>query len=74
MVTLKRLGKTKIEVRADHLPAHFHVTSPSSNVMVDLVTFEVIRGHGDAAELKSALEWAKANAADLISKWREING
>lgn len=74
MVTMKRQGKVKIEVRGDHLPAHFHITSPNSNFMVDLVTFEVIRGHGDAAELKAALEWAKANAAELIAKWREING
>lgn len=74
MVTMVRQGKVKIEVRGDHLPPHFHITSPDSNFMVDLVTFAVIRGQGDAAELAWALTWAKANAADLIAKWREING
>lgn len=74
MVTMKRQGKVKIEVRGDHLPPHFHITSPDSSFMVDLVTFEVIRGEGDAAELEWALEWAQENAAALTAKWSEING
>jgi Protein of unknown function (DUF2442) len=45
MVTMKREGKVKIEVRGgDHLPVHFHITSPDSYLMVDLRTLEVIRG------------------------------
>ena len=73
MVTMRRQGKVKIEVRADHNPPHFHVTSPDSDFMVDLQSFTVIRGCGSTAELAEAVEWAKANVAQLLAKWREIN-
>jgi|GEM_PF-1346395 len=73
MVTLRREGKARIEIRADHNPPHFHVTSPNSDFMVDLTSFTVIRGRGSAAELVEAIDWAKANAALLLAKWREIN-
>ena len=73
MVTMRRQGKVRIEVRADHNPPHFHVTSPDSDFMVDLQSFTVIRGSGLTAELAEAVDWAKANAALLLAKWREIN-
>ena len=74
MVTMRREGKVKIEILADHNPPHFHVISPDSGFMVDLHSFAVIRGSGSGAELTEAVEWAKANAAVLLAKWREING
>ncbi len=73
MVTMRRQGKIKIEVRADHNPPHFHVTSPDSDFMVDLQSFTVIRGSGLAPELAEAVEWARANATLLLAKWRQIN-
>ena len=73
MVTMQRLGKVKIEVRSDHLPPHFHITSPDSAFMVDLYSFQVLRGHGRADELEWAVEWAKAHAVELQAKWKEIN-
>jgi len=73
MVMMTRLGKIKIEIRADHNPPHFHVTSPNSDFMVNLSSFTVIRGHGSAAELAEAVRWAKANAAQLLAKWMDIN-
>ncbi len=73
MVTVRRDGKVRIEIRADHNPPHFHVTSPDSDFMVDLTSFAVIRGGGTAAELAGAVAWARANAALLLAKWREIN-
>lgn len=73
MVTVRREGKVKIEIRADHNPPHFHVTSPDSDFMVDLASFTVIRGRGSATELAGAVAWAQANADLLLAKWREIN-
>jgi len=73
MVTMQRRGKAKIEVRSDHLPPHFHITSPDSSFMVDLYTFEVIRGQGRVDELEWAIEWSKSHATELRAKWKEIN-
>lgn len=55
---VRRDGKARIEIRANHNPAHFHVTSPDSDFMVDLTSFAVIRGRGSAAELAGAVTWA----------------
>jgi hypothetical protein len=74
MVTTRRKGTVKTEIRGDHLPPHFHIVSPNSDFMVDLMTFAVIRGRGDAEELREAIEWAKENHAALLEKWRDING
>ena len=74
MVTVKRDGGVRIEVRSDHLPAHIHIVSANTDVMIDLHTFAIIRGHGEAKEIASALDWAKANHATLIAKWSDING
>ncbi len=73
MVTVKREGKVRIEVRADHNPPHFHVTSPDSNFMVDLASFAVMRGSGSSQELAWAIAWAKDHATDVKAKWSEIN-
>ncbi len=74
MVTMMRDGVVRIEVRADHLPAHFHIVGANTDVMVDLHSFEIIRGRGAAKEIKAAIAWAKANQAALLAKWSEING
>ncbi len=73
MVTIKRHGKIKIEIRVDHSPPHFHVVSPGSNFMIDLRDLTVIRGSGSSAELAWAKEWASNCIDDLLEKWKELN-
>jgi len=74
MVTMKRDGAVRIEVRGDHPPAHFHILSANTDVMIDLYTFDVIRGQGSRKEIEAGIEWAKANHDAMLAKWREING
>ncbi len=74
MVTMKRDGKMRIEVRADdHQPAHFHITSPNSSFVVSLETLEVIRGEGEADELRRAVEWVRENLETVLTEWRKYH-
>lgn len=75
MATLVRLQKSKITIYAgDHNPPHFHVlANEGSEALIDLAALRVIGGRLRPAVLKEALAWASQNAAQLATKWKELN-
>ncbi|MBF0324888.1 MAG: DUF4160 domain-containing protein [Alphaproteobacteria bacterium] len=63
----------KVEVRADHNPPHFHVTGVDADLMVDLRTFEILRGSAPRRLAEQAISWAKSHQEELMAKWSELN-
>lgn len=62
---------------ADHLPPHCHVLlSDGREALVDLSTFRLTTiGHKAVKprDVVDALSWIRANAANLIKAFRELN-
>jgi len=74
MPTLKRFGTVTIRMYADdHRPPHFHIDGPDFQVLVAIGTLEVIAGDARASQIRTALEWAAENKANLALRWTELN-
>ena len=74
MPTIVRIGNLKIQVFADdHNPPHFHVVTPDHEALVALATLTVLRGTMRRQDLKTALEWVRANGEALVSEWERLN-
>jgi Domain of unknown function (DUF4160) len=76
MPELHRLRNSKVRIcmyADDHPPPHVHLWRPEWEAMIDLRTFEVIRGEAPRRELDEALIWIRSNIDALNAKWRELN-
>lgn len=74
MPELQRFGAVSLRMYADdHHPPHFHVVSPSFEVIVRLADFAVVAGVARANEIEQAMRWARENALELDAKWKELN-
>ena len=73
MPVIKRFSRCRIEMYfGDHNPPHFHViTVDESRVAVALSDFSIIRGSAKTRDIAEALEWAKDNGSELITRWIE---
>jgi hypothetical protein len=77
MPRVVRLSKVlAIYVYADHNPPHFHVEGAGWALCYDLRDFRLYAGDertAPKAQVKQALEWAKANEAILWDMWSRLN-
>jgi hypothetical protein len=74
MVTLARGPNWKIAVYGrEHGLPHFHIEGPDFRASVGIISLEIIVGNVPARILGEALVWAKANRAELLDKWQELN-
>ena len=53
---------------------HFHVEGPGYRCSLTIATGEAIIGAAPPEVLKAARDWARANRAALLAKWKELNG
>jgi len=72
MSTKYRFRETcRIQLREkDHPPPHVHLTGGGLDVMLSLETVEVMRGKAPPLIIKEALEWVRANQAQLLEDWK----
>jgi hypothetical protein len=72
--TLKQFGSVSIRMYADdHSPPHFHIVSPTFEVLVTLDGLEVIAGRAKPAQIAGPLEWARRNGDELAAEWARLN-
>ncbi len=75
MVTLTRGPNWKIAVYGrDHGVPHFHIEGPDFRCSVAIRSLELIVGNAPAPVLRAARLWARANTAQLMATWQELNG
>ncbi len=53
----------------DHAPPHFHALYAEYEALIDIKTFEVIRGNMPHRALGLVLEWASQHRAELLEDW-----
>ena len=53
----------------DHPPPHFHALYAEYEVMIDIHTFEVIKGTMPRRALALILEWASVHRVELLEDW-----
>lgn len=55
----------------DHRPPHFHViTRKNERISVVIETLAVQAGEADPRDTAEAFDWARANRAELRSRWQ----
>ena len=58
----------------EHLPPHFHITSPDTEALVEIATFDLYAGElPRGATDRRAMEWARANVDQIIAEWNRMN-
>lgn len=74
MATLHSDGKVSVRVYAnDHLPPHFHVTTPDREALVLIEDLSIHRGEIDAATRRRVWPWIEANRDAIAAEWNRIN-
>jgi hypothetical protein len=53
----------------DHTPPHFHVVYAEHKALIDIKTFEVIKGTIPRRVLVLVLEWASEHREELFEDW-----
>ena len=53
----------------DHAPPHFHVVYAEYQALIDIKTFEVIKGAIPRRVLVLVLEWASEHREELLEDW-----
>jgi hypothetical protein len=53
----------------DHVPPHFHALYAECEALIDIRTFEVIRGDLPARAMALVLEWAQQHREELRMDW-----
>jgi len=70
MPTISRFYGILIQMYfADHAPPHFHALYAEFEALIDLQTFEVIRGELPPRAMALVLEWAQQHRNELIGDW-----
>lgn len=54
---------------ADHAPPHFHAIYAEYEVLIEIKTLDVIKGHMPKRALSLILEWAVERRAELLEDW-----
>jgi hypothetical protein len=53
----------------DHAPPHFHALYAEYEVLINIKTFEVIKGNMPRRALALILEWASEHRTELLEDW-----
>ena len=54
----------------EHPPPHFHALYAEYEVLIDIRTLKVIRGHLPKRAMALVLEWASKHQAELLEDWK----
>jgi hypothetical protein len=74
MPVIYRFGIISIRLYADdHHPPHFHIVSPTFEVVIRISDLSVIAGKARKSEITEAIEWARMNKESIALKWAELN-
>jgi len=70
MPTISRFYGILIQMYfGDHHPPHFHALYAEFEALIDIRTFEVIRGDLPGRAMALVLEWAQQHRDDLRKDW-----
>jgi hypothetical protein len=70
MPTISRFYGILIQMYfGDHVPPHFHALYAEYEVLIDIGTFEVIRGELPGRAMALVLEWAQQHRDELRRDW-----
>ena len=70
MPTISRFYGILIQMYfGDHLPPHFHALYAEFEALIDIQTFEVIRGDLPRRAMALVLEWAQQHRDELRRDW-----
>lgn len=54
----------------DHAPPHFHALYGEYEVLINIITLEIIKGSMPRRALSLVLEWASLHRAELLEDWK----
>ena len=75
MPTLVRIGRMRLVMFfRDHMPPHFHVSTPDGDAQIALADLSIINGQLRTSELEAVRRWARANIEFLEAEWERLNG
>jgi hypothetical protein len=70
MPTISRFYGILIQMYfGDHLPPHFHALYAEFEALIDIQTFEVMRGDLPSRAMALVLEWAQQHRDELRKDW-----
>jgi hypothetical protein len=73
MPELYRESNWTINVFIDHNPPHFHVITPTHEVLIRIDNFEVYAGRVPRSVMRAALKWATAHKDEVVACWNAQN-
>ena len=70
MPTISRFYGILIQMYfGDHAPPHFHALYAEFEVLMDIRTFEIVRGELPGRAMALVLEWAQQHRGELMRNW-----
>ncbi|MGA2730273.1 MAG: DUF4160 domain-containing protein [Terracidiphilus sp.] len=70
MPTISRFYGILIQMYfGDHVPPHFHALYAEFEALIDIQTFEVIRGELPRTAMALVVEWAQQHHDELVQDW-----
>jgi hypothetical protein len=58
----------------DHNPPHVNLMGPDFEVVVNLMTLEIMDGSAPSKVLRHALKWITDNREELLRQWHMLHG
>jgi Domain of unknown function (DUF4160) len=70
MPTISRFYGILIQMYfGDHVPPHFHALYAEFEALIDIQTFEVVRGELPRTAMALVVEWAQQHRDELMQDW-----
>jgi hypothetical protein len=71
MPTISRFYGILIQMYfGDHVPPHFHALYAEFEALIDIETFEVVRGELPRTAMALVVEWAQQHRDELMQDWQ----
>jgi hypothetical protein len=75
MPTIAVVDGVKIQMfYEDHTPPHFHATIGGEEILIAILTLDVIRGSLPPAKHRRVLTWARQHQGELALNWLRCQG
>lgn len=72
---LRKDGFAVMIYTQDHIPAHVHIWSAGGEILINIISFEIIKVEGmSRRDSAKAVEIVEANQEYLLGRWHEIHG
>jgi len=74
MGTIAELGSLQIRIYPrDHLPPHFHISTPYGEAVVRIDNLKLIKGRLRNSDLRRVIQWALENKRFIENEWNKQN-